>query len=211
MTARESDLVTHPRKEHLVQLFDDSDSRAAAVARFVSDGLRQGDSLVVVMTADNWNEAAARLKANGAALERATESGQLLVHDAATALTSIMCHGKPLRDLFARTIGTLVSQLNSQDRHLRIYGEIVDLLAAEGNYRSAQLLEELWNELGERESFTLFCGYSAVNFGDPDTGDALRQICRCHSHVLANPRDVLGTFLLHARAGETETASHLSH
>ena len=96
------------------------------------------------MTPDNWNEVASRLRTDGAAWERAAESGQLTVRDAAAAKASFMREGRPDRDLFNQTVGSLVSQLNSRDRHLRIYGEIVDLLAAEGNYRSARQLEELW-------------------------------------------------------------------
>ena len=203
--------MNHPRTEHLLQLFDDSDSRAAAVSRFVTDGLRQGDSLLIVMTHENWNEVAIRLRSSGAAWERALQSGQLTVRDAAAAMASFMRNGRPDRDLFNQTVGTLVSQLNSRDRHLRIYGEIVDLLATEGDYRSAQQLEELWNELGRRESFTLFCGYAAVNFGDPGTAEALKQICRSHSCVRSNPRDILGTFLLHAHTVHPGKASQVSH
>jgi len=211
LTYAQPELPNHPRSEHLVQLFDDSDSRAATVARFVTDGLRQGDSLLIVMTRDNWNEVASRLHSAGAAWERAMESGQLTVRDAATAMSSFVRNGRPDRSLFNEAIAALVSQLNSRDRHLRIYGEIVDLLATEGNYRGAQQLEELWNELGRRESFTLFCGYAAVNFGDPGTAEALRKICRAHSRVRSNPRDVLGTFLIHSHTAQPGGASQVSH
>jgi phosphatidylserine/phosphatidylglycerophosphate/cardiolipin synthase-like enzyme len=211
LTYPQTELLNLPRTEHLVQLFDDSDSRAAAVSRFVADGLRQGDSLLIVITRDNWNEVVGCLRSIGAAWEEAMESGQLSVRDASAAMASVMRNGRPDRDLFNQAIATLVSQLNSRDRHLRIYGEIVDLLAAEGNYRSAQQLEELWNELGRRETFTLFCGYAAANFGDPGTAGALQQICRAHSRVRSNPRDVLGTFLIHAHTALPGRASQVSH
>jgi multidrug efflux pump subunit AcrA (membrane-fusion protein) len=211
LTHSSTELLNLPATEHLVQLFDDSDSRAAAVSRFVADGLRQGDSLLIVITQDNWNEVARRLRSLGAAWEKAMSDGQLTVRDAAAARASVMRNGRPDRDLFNETIATLVSQLNSRDRHLRIYGEIVDLLATEGDYRGAQQLEQLWNELGRRESFTLFCGYAAVNFGDPGTAEALQQICRAHSRVRSNPRDVLGTFLLHAHTAQPGSAPQVSH
>jgi multidrug efflux pump subunit AcrA (membrane-fusion protein) len=211
LTHSPTERLNLPPTEHLVQLFDDSDSRAAAVSRFVADGLRQGDSLLIVITQDNWNHVASRLRSLGAAWEKAMEDGQLTVRNAAAARASLMRNARPDRDLFNETIGTLVSQLNSRDRHLRIYGEIVDLLATEGDYRSAQQLEELWNELGRRESFTLFCGYAAANFGDPGTAEALQRICRAHSRVRSNPRDVLGTFLLHAHTAQPGSAPQVSH
>jgi hypothetical protein len=211
LTHSQTEFLNLRRTEHLVQLFDDSDSRAAAVSRFVADGLRQGDSLLIVITKENWNEVVRRLRSIGAAWEKAMESGQLTIRDAAAAMASFMRDGRPDRDVFNQTVATLVSQLNSRDRHLRIYGEMVDLLATEGDYRSAQQLEELWNELGRRESFTLFCGYAAVNFGDPGTAEALRQICRAHSCVRSNPHDVLGTFLIHAHTAQPGSPSQVSH
>jgi hypothetical protein len=61
-------------------------------------------------------------------------------------------------------------------------------------------LESLFDELRAREPFTLFCGFSAVHFGDPRTADALRRVCRAHSRVRANPFDPLGAYLLQTTA-----------
>jgi hypothetical protein len=44
--------------------------------------------------------------------------------------------------------------------------------------------------------FDLLCGYSAVNFGNPRSADALRRIGAAHGHLRANRRDLLATFLL---------------
>src|SRR4029450_7510603 len=125
LTHTQTELLNLRRTEHLVQLFDDSDSRAAAVSRYVADGLRQGDSLLIVITQENWNEVVRRLRSIGAAWEKAMESGQLTVRDAAVAMASFMRDGRPDRDVFDHTVATLGSQFNSRDRHLRIYGEMV--------------------------------------------------------------------------------------
>ena len=82
---------------------------------------------------------------------------------------------------------------------------------AEGDIMGAHDLEELWNALGEREAFTLFCGYSTVHFGDPRSGNALRQICQLHSHVHMSPRDLLGSFLVDACGHETRPANSPVH
>jgi hypothetical protein len=93
----------------------------------------------------------------------------------------------------------LIRQLSANGKPLRIYGEMVNVLAAQGEYQAAHQLEELWNDLGRRNRFTLFCGYAASHFGDPRTAEALHGICDTHSQVLSSPQDVLGSFLLHAR------------
>lgn len=77
---------------------------------------------------------------------------------------------------------------------------MVDVLAAEGEFSAALELEEIWNELGALQQFTLFCGYSAVHFGNPVTSAALRSICDAHSHVQSNSQDMLATFLVSAAA-----------
>jgi hypothetical protein len=115
-----------------------------------------------------------------------------------------MRHGRPRRSLFQDSIGSLVSSLARRGAHVRVYGEMVDLLAAEGNLDGAVELEKMWNDLGERESFALFCGYSAVNFGNPVTTDALRTICRTHSHIRSDRRDVLAAFLVAAASAVPE-------
>lgn len=152
------------------------------------------------MSRTNWDQTAQRLRAGGVKVEDVQADGRLTLLDAADTLKRLLRNGIPDGDRFDATIGTLVRRLGAGGTHVRAYGEMVDLLATEGDFRGAQQLEALWNELRERESFTLFCGYSAVNFGDPRTAEALRHICRAHSRVHATSGDPLGSYLLHASA-----------
>jgi hypothetical protein len=183
------------RSKHVVQLFDDDRSLVISVSEFLREGLAAGDTVLVVSTPDHWNAMASKLN-GGLRLTAALEGGQLTVRNAAELLDGFMQGGRPDRGLFNAHVGTLVSELASRAKPLRIYGEMVDILAAMDNYHGAQQLEELWNELGERESFTLFCGYCAANFGDTRHAAALQAICRSHSHVRADFRDALASFLL---------------
>jgi DcmR-like sensory protein len=185
------------RLEHALQLFDGRDSLADSVSGFLRDGLGAGDRLLVVMAPANWDAAVSRLRQQGLDASLAVAAGRLTVLDAAATMAAFMRNGSPDRELFEGSVGTLVRALSGQGR-LRIYGEMVDLLASEGDFRGALQLEAFWNDLQRRESFILLCGYSAVNFGDPKFTDALRMTCHAHSNVRANPRDVLATLLLEA-------------
>ena len=62
--------------------------------------------------------------------------------------------------------------------------------------RRAQQLEQLWNDLGRRESYTLFCGYASGHFGDPKTAKLLADICASHSHLHRKGDDLLAEYLL---------------
>jgi hypothetical protein len=199
--------------QHIVQLFDSTGSLADAVATFLSEGVSRGDSLLVVVRLEHWNLTAARLTREELPLGNAIASGQLTVRDADRTLKLFLRDGIPDRVLFDDHVGGLIRRIAVRGNRLRIYGDMVDILASDGDFQATHRLEDLWNELGEREPFTLLCGYSAVNFGHPRSADALRLICRSHSHARSNPRDTLGTYLLETngvRASASSDSDQLS-
>jgi hypothetical protein len=186
--------------KHILQLFDEPRSRSASVAEFIERGMADGEGVVVVMQFRNWQDTAVRLARGGMDLEAVIRSGQLTVCDAAEMMGLLMRQGRPSRELFEQSAAALVRGMAARWPVLRIYGEMVDLLAAEGNLGAALELEELWNDLAAREPFTLFCGYSSLHFGNASTHAILRQICGTHSHVRSNRQDTLATFLVAAAA-----------
>jgi hypothetical protein len=185
------------RARHTVQLFDDSASLVDGVADFVESRFQRGGIVLAVLSADHWIGVAGLLKQRRVAVDEAIASGRLTVRDVDVTLQSLLRKGRPQRALFDRTVGELVRTLAARGP-LHVYGEMVDVLAAHGDFRLALQVEEMWNDLGQSESFTLLCGYSAVSFGNPRSTDSLRQICGAHSHVQAKPGDSLATFLLGA-------------
>jgi MEDS: MEthanogen/methylotroph, DcmR Sensory domain len=197
-------MATEPSRvdtEHLVQLFDSDESLADAVGAFLHEGFVRGETLLAVMDEQRWYAVAMRLSSWGVPVDQVMRSGQLTVRAAAETLKTFMRLGRADRDLFEDSVGALIRDLSGRGAPLRIYGEMVNLLAAAGEYRAAHELEELWNNLGRRSVYRLFCGYAAAHFGDPRTLGALRRICASHSQVLSSPQDVLGSFLLNAYVG----------
>lgn len=195
---------------HAVQLFDTVETRGEAVAGFVRDGYDTGATVLAVIAPDHWSRVANVLTTTDFPLSSAMASRRVLVHDACAVLPRLMRGNRPDPVLFNSTLGELVRALSGHERPLWIYGELVDLLATEGDFRGAARLEELWNSLAERHSFRLFCGYAAVNFGDPRSNEALRTICRAHSQVRSNPRDLLGSFLVNGATVQHRAPSSMS-
>jgi hypothetical protein len=184
---------------HLVQLFDSEESLAETVADFLAEGLLRSDTILVVMDEERWYSVAMRLSARGLPLDEALRFGHLTVCSAEATLKKFMRNGRPEPRLFAESVGQLVTRLGAF-RRLRIYGEMVNVLAAQSEFAAAHELEELWNELGKRNEFTLFCGYSSVHFGDPRNADVLRRICASHTQVRSCSNDVLGSYLVREHA-----------
>jgi len=186
-----------PEGAHIVQLFDTADSLANALATFLCDGWAAGDWMLVLVRMRNWSLVSRRLRRRGFPIEIAEEQGRLIVLDAELTRAAIMHKEQPDREWFSNTIGRLVGRLWSASAgRLRIYGELVELLAEEGNFDAACRLEALWEELRPQYPFTLLCGYSAAHFADEANAGVLRRICQYHTEVRCQPADILGRWLL---------------
>lgn len=181
--------------EHHVQLFDSSRSMADTVAGFLMAGFHRGEPLLIVATPEHRELLSRKLTEAGVNLRQATAANRLVMIDAAQTLEKFMRQDTPNAIAFDEVVGTLVGRLSSGNR-VCIYGEMVDVLAARGNYKGAHQLEELWNVLGRRESYTLFCGYASGHFGDPKTAKVLADICAAHDHLHRKQDDLLAEYLL---------------
>jgi hypothetical protein len=183
--------------EHIVQLFDVPESRGDAVARFLSDGLAAGDHALVVARPTHVRAIADSLARLGVAIPDLVSHGRLTVLDAAVAMRAFMWNGLPDGERFGSSMGAEVRRLAAESpAGLRIYGEMVDILAEEGNFRGACALEQLWNQLAADATFTLLCGYASAHFAAPNAGSMLRTVCEHHGRVLQSGDDLLGNWLL---------------
>lgn len=170
--------------EHRVQFYEDDEFLSAAVAKFLGEGITLGDSLVVIATEAHRHAFRRQLESLGFDVGRACESGQLTLYDASEMLSRFMRNGEPDRKLFELEVGNVVGSLAtalSGQRRLRAYGEMVDVLWKEGQRKAAIRLEELWNDLQSRHSFTLLCAYAMASFYKEPA--ALQAVCASHTHV----------------------------
>jgi hypothetical protein len=181
--------------EHHVQLFDSSKSLAETVAAFLIAGFHRGEPLLIVVTPEHRELLSRKLAEAGVNLREATAANRLVMLDAVQTLDKFMRKDVPSPIAFNEVVGSLVARL-AHSKRVCIYGEMVDVLAARGNYKAAHQLEELWNILGQRESYTLFCGYASGHFGDPKTAKILAEICASHSHLHRKADDLLAEYLL---------------
>ena len=95
-----------------------------------------------------------------------------MAFDAAECLSHFMRDGVPQETLFAELVEPLILRAGEGQRRVRIYGEMVALLAAEGQHTATIGLEQMWNELQKKCTFSLLCGYPMDRFG----GEALAEL-----------------------------------
>ncbi|HEX7282157.1 MAG TPA: MEDS domain-containing protein [Vicinamibacterales bacterium] len=181
--------------EHHVQLFDSSKSLADTVSHFLISGLERGENAIIVATPEHRELLSRRLDEAGWNVRRLINTNRMFVADAVQTLDKFMRRDMASPVAFDEVVGTIVQRI-ANGKRVWIYGEMVDVLAAAGNYRGARQLEDLWNLLSLRECFSLFCGYASGHFGDPRTAAALQAICDAHDCVHRKREDMLAEFLL---------------
>ena len=179
--------------EHIVQLFDAPRSLADAVSQYLIDGRALGNNLLVIARASHWNLIEGYLERRGFPI--GDPSQRLTVVDARKLRSRMTRRGLLDPARVHETLGEMVDELAAESGGLRVYGELVELFAEEGNFEQAAALEDYWNHLLEKDNFTLLCGYSAAHFADPGHSHHLREICGRHTCVRSQSADSLGTWL----------------
>jgi hypothetical protein len=175
-----------------VQFYGSESSLFHTVAGFLSQGLVDGQPVIVVATAAHWAGISAQLTARFIDVDRARDLGHLDVRDAEETLAWFMVRGLPDADAFESTIGRLVEDAACDPRSsapVRAYGEMVDVLWKDGRYDAAIRLEMLWNKLAARCGLTLLCGYAMGHFYKKTR--KFEAVCRQHSHVMPPEGDTL--------------------
>ena len=170
--------------EHFVQFYEADAFLLNSLAEYIGAAIKAGEGAIVVATEAHRDELEARLRDKGLEVTTAVECGQLVLRDAAETLSKFMAGGSPDPALFAEIIGDLIARSAKGRPRVRIYGEMVALLWAEGNYDAAIRLEELWNSLQQTHSFALFCAYPMDGFAGEGAGRGLPHVCTTHSRVI---------------------------
>jgi hypothetical protein len=184
------------KSDHVVQLFDTPESVGETVAAFLRDGLARGETLLVVARGINLQAITTALLREGARVAQLRETGRLTMLEAVPVLRQLLVDGMPDEERFERVVGDLVRHLAADGAGVRIYGEMVDVLAEQLEFGAATRLEELWNDLATRTPLTLLCGYASAHFAPANAADRLREVCACHTRVVQGHADLLGSWIL---------------
>jgi hypothetical protein len=171
--------------DHAAQIYGDVEDLAESVGTYLAAGFDVGEPAVVVAVPDHWARIAERLDARGWGSQRLEQDGLVVLADAESTLDSFMVDGEPSAPLFENVIGGLLDRVAERfpARHIRVFGEMVNLLSESGRRGAAIALEELWNGLARTRSFSLLCGYRLDPFDRAAQISPLPDICRLHSHV----------------------------
>ena len=172
---------------HLVQFYEaDEEALAANVGQYLGDGNNLGDGLLVIATPRNTESFRAELEKRGADVMALIREGHLAFFDAQQTLSRFMVEGQPDWNSFEAVVGAAMRGVrpHSEFAGLRAYGEMVGILWKARQFSAAIRLEQFWNRLLTRSSFTLFCGYAIDVFGEDFQIASLDALLCAHTHML---------------------------
>jgi len=168
---------------HDVHFYRSEEALAESVVDFLADGIRVGQPIIVIATAEHRRAFANGLRDKNLDPD-ALFAGRVAVWlDAHDTLNSFMDDGMPNHELFRATVGSVFEKILDKRHYLlvRAFGEMVDLLWKAGNVEAAIRLEQYWNELAFTYKYSLLCGYSIDNFV-AETGVAgFKRVCEHHT------------------------------
>jgi MEDS: MEthanogen/methylotroph, DcmR Sensory domain len=186
-----------PPHHHAVHVYADDLAIGHELVRFIEDGLALGQGVVIAANSKHL----ARIAAWRSDHPSISGDDYLVVVDAAEMLPTLMVAGSPDPVRFNARVGPILERAARGGRTVRVFGEMVALLWADGNVTGALALEALWNDLASNRRFFLLCAYPEALLVEAPLG-AVNAMCEHHSDL-----SLLGHLMQFAGAN-TATPSH---
>lgn len=170
---------------HLLKVFSDESERIASIAAFVSDAVADDCTCIVITTAERRAACRERLRAEGIDASSLAARYQYIELDVRTTLSSFMEGGQCNLPACHQSLDQLLRQAAARGKPVRIYGELSEMLIADGLPEVALELEDLCIDFCRDHRLTTLCGYCCSTLGSvsPDAHITERIRLR-HTHTL---------------------------
>ena len=178
---------------HFVHFFAGDDSLTGAAAEFLGRGLHLGQACISIATASHRRSIDRHLQRAGFDVAALTAAYDYIPVDANSLLAEFFhrpamneCRTNDAwldRARFFDRAGLLLTQAASTGKPVRLFGEMVALLAEQGHVEAVLELEEMCNELGRLHEVNMFCAYPLRVMANPSFENLAHQISSMHLHV----------------------------
>src|SRR5271167_2045021 len=173
---------------HVVKFYDQDESLIDTVSRFMGGALIAGDAAIVIATSEHLKKLVQQLKSRGFDISGATKRGRFVTLDAEETLSKFMVEGWPDHARFTAIVDGIFTKAKrsavSENPRVVAFGEMVNLLWAQGKDEAAIQLERLWNDAIKTHSFSLLCAYAITAFDHEEHAKPFLDVCKHHSGVI---------------------------
>lgn len=171
---------------HIAQFCDSDDFLASAVALFGGEGLRAGEAVVLIGTDAHQRAVRRALVSNGLDPDAAVRRGQLTAMDVHKVVAAVLVEGRldsaRLEALASETLAKLRG--DARFSGVRCWGEISNVMRAQGNTRDALAAEDLAGRVAKRHDVRLLCSHHLDRFDPAGYGGILSDLCARHTHLI---------------------------
>ena len=167
------------RAHHIVRFTTHDDDLIPAIADFVSDGVRLGERVILVLSKAHWDAVEAFLVARHVRIGTALKHHQIVVSDVEEALAGITVDGRADPERF-RAVAQGIQ--DSLERPIRVYGELIPAVAARGEIDAAVEMEHMGEDLAAQAGISVLCAY---NVNQLKTANHVEHICGVHHAAVA--------------------------
>lgn len=178
---------SNAKQAHIVHFYDGDSSLIDQIASAFEVSLAAGDPVLVIATEAHCR-ALERALARKFDLAKAAIDGRYTALNAQHTLSRIRSGRSIDAQSFTQTIGEAIAKAlrscTAVHPCITVFGEMVALLWAEGEYESAVRLEQLWNDIGKKYPISLRCAYPMNAFSTPEDTELFLRICSQHSVVI---------------------------
>ncbi len=178
--------------EHFVQFYENDGFLIDGLTDYIGSALASGDKGIVIATRPHLEALEKNLSQLGLLdCERPIDNdGNYLSFETSKMLPKFMVDDMLDEKRFTDLIGGIIREAaDEHNGHVRVFGEIVALLAcdtlqSEQNHEAAIRVEKCFNKLLHRTRFSLLCGYPMSAF--PRASDAIvfHEVCNLHSRAI---------------------------
>jgi len=171
-------------RDHIVQLYQEEEELAAALARFAAGGLALGQGVVFIGTSARWQALTEWLRGVGIDTHAAVLRGQLRLFGSKVILASCMNQGAPDRLAFNEAISGVFGLMRLRYPVLRVFAGLTDDLWVSGRRDAAGAIERFWNTLDDTQRVSVLCACPLDSLDGRAYEGALQAVCSQHTQLL---------------------------
>ncbi len=178
----------HGPQSHSVEFYEDDAVFLDGLSEYIGSALGSGGACVVIATKAHLEALAERLQQWGIDVASTARNNRYIGLDADRTLARFMVDGWPDEQLFLGAVEPELLRASSATQRkgasVVAFGEMVARLWEQGKCEAAIRLEQIWNELVRRRSFSLRCAYPMACFSGEKQDELFRQVCAEHGAVI---------------------------
>jgi hypothetical protein len=171
---------------HLLQIVDSDEILAAGAGFFATEGLRQGQAVILTGTKPHLEAIRGVIRNLGIDPDAAERNEQLFVGDAMEAVQAVMVNDLPDRARFEAIASGAIEKARRDPRYrgVRWWGEMSNVFHQLGKKDAVAVDEQIGDDVCRRHNVALLCSFQIDRLDPKSYEGAMQTLCCHHEHLM---------------------------